>query len=54
MYGHPRSKTPVYPQVSSSVQEVLENVVLTGKDPVKELDKSIERINAKLKRYKVE
>lgn len=54
LYGHPRSKTPVYPQVSSSVQEVLENVVLTGKDPVKELDKSIERINAKLKRYKVE
>lgn len=53
-YGHPRSKTPVYPQVSSSVQEVLENVVLTGKDAQKELDKSIERINAKLKRYMVE
>lgn len=50
-YGHPRSKTPVYPQVSSSVQEVLENVVLTGKDAQEELDKSIERINAKLKRY---
>lgn len=53
-YGHPRSKTPVYPQVSSSVQEVLENVVLTGKQAQTELDKSIERINAKLKRYKVE
>ncbi len=53
-YGHPRSKTPVYPQVSSSVQEVLEDVVLTGKEPQKELDKSIERIDAKLKRYKVE
>lgn len=53
-YGHPRSKTPVYPQVSSSVQEVLENVVLTGKDGKAELDKSIERINAKLKRYRKE
>ncbi len=53
-YGHPRSKTPVYPQVSSSVQEVLENVVLTGKDGQSELDKSIERINAKLKRYRME
>lgn len=53
-YGHPRSKTPVYPQVSASVQEVLENVVLTGKDAQKELEKSIERIDAKLKRYKVE
>lgn len=52
-YGHPRSKTPVYPQVSASVQEVLENVVLTGKDAGEELDKSIERINAKLKRYVV-
>ncbi len=52
-YGHPRSKTPVYPQVSASVQEVLENVVLTGKDAQAELDKSIERINAKLKRYRV-
>lgn len=51
LYGHPRSKTPVYPQVSSSVQEVLENAVLTGKDTREELDKSIERINAKLKRY---
>lgn len=50
-YGHPRSKTPVYPQVSASVQEVLENSVLTDKDAKTELDKSVERINAKLKRY---
>ena len=50
-YGHPRSKTPVYPQVSASVQEVLENSVLGGKDAQTELDKSVERINAKLKRY---
>ena len=50
-YGHPRSKTPVYPQVSASVQKVLENSVLTDKDAKTELDKSVERINAKLKRY---
>ena len=50
-YGHPRSKTPVYPQVSASVQEVLENSVLTDNDAKTELDKSVERINAKLKRY---
>ena len=41
-------KTPVYPQVSASVQEVLENSVLTDKDAKTELDKSVERINAKL------
>lgn len=52
-YGHPRPKTPVYPQVSTSFQQVLENCVLSGADPQIELDKSIERINAKLKRYTV-
>ena len=50
-YGHPRSKHHVYPQVSASVQEVLENSVLTDNDAKTELDKSVERINAKLKRY---
>ena len=50
-YGHPRPKTPVYPQVSTSFQQVLENCVLSGADPQSELDKSVERINAKLKRY---
>lgn len=53
-YGHPRSKTPVYPQVSASVQSILENVVLTGMDAQTELDQSIERINAKLKRYRTD
>lgn len=53
-YGHPRSKTPVYPQVSASVQEVLENSVLSGMNPQEQLNKSIERINAKLKRYMME
>lgn len=52
-YGHPRPKTPVYPQVSTSFQQVLENCVLSGAEPQTELDKSIERINAKLKRYTV-
>ena len=31
-YGHPRPKTPVYPQVSTSFQQVLEDVGLSGKD----------------------
>ena len=52
-YGHPRPKTPVYPQVSTSFQQVLENCVLTGEEPENELNKAIERINAKLKCYKV-
>lgn len=51
--GHPRPKTPVYPQVSTSFQQVLENCVLSGADPQTELDKAVERINAKLKRYMV-
>jgi len=50
-YGHPRPKTPVYPQVSTSFQQVLEGAALNGKDARGELDKSIERIDAKLKRY---
>lgn len=50
-YGHPRPKTPVYPQVSTSFQQTLENVALSGFDAKSELDKSVERINAKLERY---
>lgn len=50
-YGHPRPKTPVYPQVSTSFQEVLESVALTGKDVDEELDNAVERINSKLERY---
>ena len=53
-YGHPRPKTPAYPQVSTSFQQVLENSVLSGYDPKEQLDKSVERINAKLKRYTLE
>lgn len=50
-FGHPRPKTPVYPQVSTSFQQTLESVGLSGKDAQEELDKSVERINAKLERY---
>lgn len=50
-YGHPRPKTPVYPQVSSSFQEVLESVALGGNDAETELDEAVERINSKLERY---
>lgn len=50
-YGHPRPKTPVYPQVSTSFQEVLESVALNGKDVDEELDKAVERIDQKLERY---
>lgn len=50
-YGHPRPKTPAYPQVSTSFQQSLENIALSGMNAKKELDKSTERINAKLERY---
>ena len=50
-YGHPRPKTPVYPQVSTSFQEVLESTALSGKDVQEELDKAVERIDQKLERY---
>lgn len=50
-YGHPRPKTPVYPQVSTCFQEVLESVALGGKDAQSELDKAVDRIDSKLERY---
>ena len=50
-YGHPRPKTPVYPQVSTSFQEVLESVALSGKNVQEELDKAVKRIDSKLERY---
>lgn len=53
-YGHPRPKTPAYPQVSTSFQQVLEDCVLSGAAPQAQMDKSVERINAKLKRYTLE
>lgn len=53
-YGHARPKTPVYPQVSSSFQQVLEDSVLTGDNAQETLDKMIPKIEAKLKRYQLE
>lgn len=50
-YGHPRPKTPVYPQVSTSFQQVLEDVAISGRDADEAMDNSVERIDAKLKRY---
>lgn len=50
-YGHPRPKTPVYPQVSTSFQQALEGIALSGQDTKEILDQSVERINAKLERY---
>ena len=50
-YGHPRPKTPAYPQLSSSFQQSLENIAVSGMDAKEQLDKSEERISAKLERY---
>lgn len=50
-YGHPRPKTPAYPQLSSMFQQSLENIALIGKDAGEQLDKATERINDKLERY---
>lgn len=50
-YGHPRPQTPVYPQVSTSFQQVLEDSVITGADAQSTLDKVIAKIDDKLERY---
>lgn len=50
-FGHPRPKTPAYPQLSSSFQQSLENIAVSGMDAKEQLDKSEERISAKLERY---
>lgn len=50
-YGHPRPKTPAYPQLSSMFQQSLENIALSGKNTEEQLDKATERINDKLERY---
>lgn len=50
-FGHPRPKTPAYPQLSSSFQQSLENIAISGMDAKEQLDKSEERISAKLERY---
>lgn len=50
-YGHPRPKTPAYPQLSSMFQQSLENIALSGVNAEEQLDKATKRINDKLERY---
>lgn len=50
-YGHPRPKTPAYPQVSTSFQQVLENSVISGENTEEQLNKAVKKIEDKLKRY---
>ena len=50
-YGHPRPQTPAYPQLSSSFQQTLENVAISGMDAKEQLSKAEERISDKLERY---
>ena len=50
-YGRPRPKTPAYPQLSSSFQQTLENVAISGMDAKDQLSKAEERISDKLERY---
>lgn len=50
-YGHPRPKTPVYPQVSSQYQRILEDIVLGDKDPQETINDAVKRMETKLKRY---
>ena len=52
-YGHPRPKTPAYPQLSSSFQQSLENIAISGMDAVEQLNKSEERISYCKKYFKV-
>lgn len=53
-YGHPRPKTPAYPQVSTSFQQVLEDSVISGANTEEQLDKGVRKIQDKLKRYLME
>lgn len=50
-YGHPRPKTPIYPLVSSSFQQVLEDSVITGQDSQETLNSMLRKLDAKLERY---
>ena len=50
-YGHPRPKSPVYPQISTSYQKAIEGVLLNGETPEESLYKTMRRIEDKLLRY---
>lgn len=50
-YEHPRPKSPVYPQISTSYQQAIEGVLLNGETPEESLYKTMRRIEDKLLRY---
>ncbi|OPF52439.1 ABC transporter substrate-binding protein [Clostridium baratii] len=50
-YGHPRPKSPVYPQISTSYQQAIEGVLLNNETPEEALYKTMRRIEDKLIRY---
>lgn len=50
-YGHPRPKSPAYPQISTSYQQAIEGVLLNDETPEESLYKTMRRIEDKLIRY---
>ena len=50
-YGHPRPKSPVYPQISTSFQQAVEGVLLNDETPKDSLYKTMRRIEDRLLRY---
>lgn len=51
-YGHPRPKSPAYPQISTSYQQAIEGMLLNDEDAEEALYKGMRRIEDKLLRYK--
>ena len=50
-YGHPRPKSPAYPQISTSFQQAVEGVLLNDETPEEALYKAMRRIEDRLLRY---
>ena len=50
-YGHPRPKSPAYPQISTSFQQAVEGVLLNDETPEEALYKTMRRIEDRLLRY---
>ena len=51
-YGHPRPKSPAYPQISTSYQQAIEGMLLNDEEAEEALYKGMRRIEDKLLRYK--
>lgn len=51
IYGHPRPKSPAYPQISTSFQQAIEGVLLNDEKSEDALFKSMRRIEDRLIRY---